>query len=498
MEQRTRDQWPLIRDQWPLIVSVSIVAAGLWLVWHISRQPRVDQAAWLLLGGFVITATPLATVIKPLWGRWKHGPGHDGSPSLDLTDELADELVGQWQGEAENRQLLSPAPIAVRWRRSPRPVAGRVAEAVGTRSLPARFDPLPGLMPATKVDVRKGGRAALYEVYASVGSGRVLIIGSPGSGKTGAGILLLLDALKKHGKMGDAEWAMVPVPMMFTLTGWDPREQRLSDWLVARMRQTSDLSRGNHGPAAARLIASGQVAVILDGLDEISQELRPTVLAKLSEQATFRVVLLCRSEEMETAAATHHFFGAVALELQAVTAPAAADYLRGSQIKSLPEPWREFVDQVRRNPTSPVTQALDTPLMLTLVHDTYRHKDPRELLDTTRFRTRDDIEDYLLARVPPSAYDPRPGVKRPRYAQVAERALAYIAWRMKQDEARPRDSPGGESPTGHQPATGASLQASPSGSQSALRWESWMRLRPASLTGPWAGPLLPFCVPVAG
>ncbi len=56
--------------------------------------------------------------------------------------------------------------------------------------------------------------------------------------------------------------------------------------------------------------------MILDGLDEIPQDLRPTVLRALSQQATFRLVLLTRSAEMAEARSPALLQGAVVIELQ--------------------------------------------------------------------------------------------------------------------------------------------------------------------------------------
>jgi hypothetical protein len=54
--------------------------------------------------------------------------------------------------------------------------------------------------------------------------------------------------------------------------------------------------------------------VILDGLDETAEELRPAALRALSTQAGFRVILLCRTEEMAAALEEGMFDGAVAVE----------------------------------------------------------------------------------------------------------------------------------------------------------------------------------------
>ena len=75
------------------------------------------------------------------------------------------------------------------------------------------------------------------------------------------------------------------------------------------------------------MLDAGRIAVILDGLDEIPQALRPSVLRALSQQATFRLVLLTRSAEMADAATQALLQGAAAIELQAIGPDAAAAYL---------------------------------------------------------------------------------------------------------------------------------------------------------------------------
>lgn len=57
----------------------------------------------------------------------------------------------------------------------------------------------------------------------------------------------------------------VPVPVMFTLHGWDPGTQRVQGWLAARLQQTYPLLAGKSGARkAAGLLAAGKVTVILD------------------------------------------------------------------------------------------------------------------------------------------------------------------------------------------------------------------------------------------
>jgi len=177
-------------------------------------------------------------------------------------------------------------------------------------------------------------------------------------------------------------------------------------------------------------------------LDEIHEQLRPVALRALSQQAHFRLVVLTRSAEMAAAASQGLLEGAAALELQAIDPAAAARYLTGAQLHPAPPGWRELTDRLRRDPASPLAQALSSPLTLTLVRDTYRTgDDSRGLLAfcdaSDPAVTSEDIVDHLLDRVLPAAYAERPGEPPPRYdPQTAEHALRCLAARMNQDGTR--------------------------------------------------------------
>ncbi len=271
----------------------------------------------------------------------------------------------------------------------------------------------------------------------------MVIVGAPGSGKSGAAVLLVLAALRHREQVPEEDRPKVPIPVMFTLHGWNPKTRPVGDWLTERLRQTYPLFAGKGGGAQAKaLLVAGKVAVILDGLDEIPKELRPVALQALSEQADFRVIVLGRSAKVVAAARKGFLKGAVGLELQDVNPEVAADYLERVQLDPAPDGWRDLTGRLRHTPHTPIARALSNPLTLTLVRDTYREGDNvRKLLDfcdTTGQRvSREDIEDHLLDRVLPSAYAPRPGEAPPRYElQAAQRSLGYIAARMNQDGTR--------------------------------------------------------------
>ena len=256
-------------------------------------------------------------------------------------------------------------------------------------------------------------------------------------------MLLILAALAHREQVAEADRPDVPVPVMFTLHGWDPIAQPVRDWLALRLGQTYPLLAGPDGAAkSARLLAEGKIAVILDGLDEIPADLRPAALRALSQQATFRLVVLTRTGEMAAAAAQGHLDGAAAVELQDMDAATAAGYLTRVQLDPPPAGWRELTRRLRRAPGSPLAQALGSPLTLGLVRDTYRGPDDvRELLgfsgSPASAVSRDEIVDHLLDRVLPAAYAQQPGQPPPRYdLQKAQRALSQLAARMNQDGTR--------------------------------------------------------------
>ena len=361
-----------------------------------------------------------------------------GRPLDEVADSLAVVVTEQWTRAALERRLLQPEPIPVHWERSSRPLAGPVSAAVESR----QFPPLPGLSPALRRQLRGGRLQDLHAVYGGLGSGRLVIIGEPGSGKTGTAVLLVLAALEHRQQVSSQDRQLVPVPVMFTLHGWDPSTQRVGDWLAARLQETYPLFAGKGGKAeAAELVKAGRIAAFLDGLDEIAEDLRPVALRALSQQAVVRVVVLARSFEMTVAARQGFLEGAAALELRTVDAAAAADYLTRVQLDPPPRGWSELTGRLRREPGSPIAKALSNPLTLTLVRDTYRSGDDiRELLDfcdAVGDVSGEDIQDHLLDRVLPAAYTPPPGEPPPRYGlEEARRALGYIAARMGQEGTR--------------------------------------------------------------
>jgi hypothetical protein len=417
-----------------IVVVVLVSGTVIWAVWRSSQ--RADLSAF---GGFAVAViVPVATVVIYLTRLRQDAETAPTRPLDEIADSLAAAVTEQWTRAALERRLLQPEPIPVHWERSSRPLAGPLSTAVESR----RFAPLPGLSLALKRQLRGGRLKDLHAVYGGLGSGRLVIIGEPGSGKTGTAVLLVLAALEHRQQVPWPDRQLVPVPVMFTLHGWDPTTKRVGDWLATRLQETYPMFAGKSGKAeAAELVKAGRIAAFLDGLDEIAEDLRPVALRALSQQAVMRVVVLTRSFEMMVAAQQGFLEGAAALELRAVDAAAAADYLTRVQLDPPPLGWTELTGRLRREPGSPLAKALSSPLTLTLVRDTYRSGDDiRELLDfcdAVGDVSGEDIQDHLLDRVLPAAYTPPPGEPPSRYGlEDARLVLGKIAARMSQEGTR--------------------------------------------------------------
>lgn len=361
------------------------------------------------------------------------------SPLDAAADELAAVVRRQWEREAGLRRLLEPAPLPVRWQVSDRKVAGRVtgATAEGAR---ARFAPLPGLVPATRDDLRRGGGPGeLHAVYGGLASGRLLLVGPPAAGKTAAAVLLLLDALRYRANTASPDLRrLVPVPVMLSPHGWDPAAESPAEWAAGRLSREYTLFRGRGGRARAlELLESGRIALFLDALDEVGGKLRTAMVSAL-ESADFRLVLVSRAKEAVLASRRARLSGAVALEILPVRPADAAAYLLGPLPEPSPPAWAALADALLDAPDSAVAHALSSPLAVGLLRDVYGDADPvDELLDPARFPTPGAVEDHLLDHAVVAAYTARPGRPRPRHSpEAADRALRHLAVRLTEQGTR--------------------------------------------------------------
>jgi hypothetical protein len=188
----------------------------------------------------VLSALLAAALIVPTawWWLWRHSRrGVAATSSREQVNAAADRLAEQtletWLRQVVQRGIQAPAPVRVRWRWAAEDIALPRQELTAAPSLVTD----PGPLPSDADDQPRAGQvlnAGLVtrlhdEVYARLHHGRLVLIGDPGAGKTGAMILLLLEALQYRQRMPDASRIGVPVPVWLTLGSWDPGVQGLRD-----------------------------------------------------------------------------------------------------------------------------------------------------------------------------------------------------------------------------------------------------------------------------
>jgi hypothetical protein len=413
-----------------LVVVVTVAVLGtavLSLVW-ILRLPLDRRTGALTVAGYVITLT-LATITVLTALRTARRVAAPATVDA-LAEAFASAVYGQWRQTADDRALSNPAPLSIPWTLSPDPVAGPVIAAVGRPDSPPRYNPFPGHTRTTVDDLEGGGRRQeLGRVFGGLSSGRLVVIGEPGSGKTSTGILLLLDILSYRDTLDDKQRSRVPVPILLNAQGWNPTRMSVVDWIAREMTLTYPLfqHRGGSAEAIQLLRSNDRVALLLDGFDELDEALRPSALVALGS-APFRVVLLSRRAEMARAARTNWLVGAAVVALQPVEWREASDYLHDSLGGPKPIGWDQLVNAMETPSRALLSSGLFTPLVLTLIRDTYDGDDDVSTLLVVGQEDEMSLQQRTMARVLPAAYGSRHGTTPSRYdVQTAERVLTALA-----------------------------------------------------------------------
>ena len=351
---------------------------------------------------------------------------------------LRNTIRAQQDLEASLCRIDDPSPLLVRWH----PANDNLHDYwANIRQIPSEAGPM-----ALSLTGRLDGIA---QAYMEIPSGRLVVLGREGAGKTVLLRKFIQDVLGE--RIGSS-----PVPVIFGLESWDPTQKSLRDWLVEKLAHEYPAAGALtvHGlTLATSLVGSGRILPVLDGFDEIARGLYGAALQGLNSSG-LRFLLSSRPKEYADAVqSTDVLTGAAVIELDDLTLSDLKGYLpltiRPDTALNCPDTtggppvtaWDPVLSFLSEWPTNPAAQALrgvlTTPLMASLARAIYSDvpgKDPAELLDRRRFSTPEAIEDHLLSAYVPAKYPSAPhgqrlwGQKRPHWNAVqAQGWLAYLA-----------------------------------------------------------------------
>jgi hypothetical protein len=179
-------------------------------------------------------AVAILTVIGGVITVWTVMMSREPSTPIDLkamADELAGAVRSNWLFETERWQVLDPYPLPVGWVPTDQDLLASWAAIVRlAEGWPVDMRPGADTW-ASGLGGLAGGDDDLAEVLSRVPTGRLVVLGKRGAGKT---ILLIRTVLRLIAGRGHGE----PVPFLLPMASWNPGEQDLMSWMAEWMATT--------------------------------------------------------------------------------------------------------------------------------------------------------------------------------------------------------------------------------------------------------------------
>ncbi|WNZ44520.1 NACHT domain-containing protein [Leptolyngbya boryana CZ1] len=239
--------------------------------------------------------------------------------------------------------------------------------------------------------------------------GKLLILGTPGAGKT-----TVLLSLAEQLLAGAIDNPKTVIPIVFELSTWKKDDQSIRDWLID---QLYDLYGGDRKLKRYEQWLEQQVLLpLLDGLDELGMERQQKCMAKLNEftRQYRQVVVCCRSKEFEESGIRlGNLRGAV--ELEPLSDRQILTYLQQVEREGL---WQQIQDtpEMRQmlEPIEGEAGLLRVPLFVSIAASIYQVDQP--------FRTKGELLERYVDRQ--LSFDVRMSDRR---KELEKRRWAYVS-----------------------------------------------------------------------
>lgn len=276
----------------------------------------------------------------------------------------------------------------------------------------------------------EGDLTSLLVYYRSLPSGRLVILGEPGSGKTVLALELLIQFLR-HRSQGNN----TPIPVPINATMYESR-MSLDEWLARNLV----LQYRIRARVASALVRDGWILPIVDGIDEMGmagEDSGPAELIRRLNQylrghQLAPVVVTCRTDEYQSFRTQVQ--DAAHIRILPLTGHEAAEYLYDQlRFTAKSEQWWPVLANLQNEPDGRLARQLSTPWLLFLAVTAFRSDFPADLLAPAQAESHNyaQMEGLLLGQYIRATTLLHGSVKHydPQYVQQWLAHLAYgLSW----------------------------------------------------------------------